>query len=72
MHLKAGLTMGKDTGKLSQLPPVARTETKYLDMQGNPTTPETAVRIITSEFDADGTLLNTSVQFDPSKADRRW
>jgi len=51
-----------------QLPAVARTEVRYLDMQGNPVDPHKAVRVITREYDAEGNLMRTSMFLDPSKA----
>lgn len=53
--------------KPSQLPAIAQTEVSYLDMQGNPVDPHKAVRVITKEYDEEGNLISTKMEFDPSK-----
>lgn len=60
--------MGLELLKPRQLPPVARVETAYLDMKGQPTKPERAVRVITREFDATGNCIRTLVTIDPGRA----
>lgn len=56
--------MGLECGKLYQIPPVARTETMFLDIWGNPTKPEHATRVVTREFDAKGNYLSARITID--------
>lgn len=52
--------------EIPAIAPDSRIETKYLDVMGNPTTPEDAVRVITKEYDENGNFLKALVRFDPS------
>lgn len=60
--------MGLESGKPSQPSSVARTVVKYLDQQGRPVAPEKAVKIMTLEYDDEGTVINTQVVFNPGKS----
>ena len=43
---------------------VARTEVKYLNMQGNPVAAQDAVRVITTEYDENGTIICTHLRLN--------
>lgn len=59
--------MGLERGKPRQLPAVARTEITYLDIKGKPTKPETALRIVTREYDAQGNFIMGKLFIDYSR-----
>lgn len=66
--------MGLECGQPCPLPPpVARTESKYLDTRGNHVRPDKAVKVITITYDAQDHIIETTLLYDPTrpKPDRK-